>query len=727
MSGTKDGAFKNNAVAAAGVDTFGNVHVLNTDLTGTLEVTLTNEPTIDIGIVDQGLGGTSAWKVDGSAVTQPVSVLGTLTGLNFPTDPTNEFLDTFDAAVEDTALDPLKWTSVTGGSGRIFQGGGRLSIDGQSGASSFARVTSVPTFTPRSETWIRFSAIIQVETSPYLTHLYRFWGYGTSDLDTATRPIANGIGFEIDTLGDFNAVIWHQSEKKFVQNLPSVVTDGKFHRIYTVFREDQIYWYVDSISTISASTNPLALSPILRIRNLPITLSVYNDSTIIGDPGVTDFIQVVGSMDHGRNGVQIVDGTYPFRKLSLASDGSVNVHTDAQTIRGNIVDSGSGIITFGTQRVVLATDQPTVTIGGSITAAQGTAGVQKWLVDGSGVTQPVSGTLAVTQSTSPWVVSLASTTITGTVGVTQSTSPWVISGTVTANAGSGTFLVDGSASTQPVSAVSLPLPTGASTEATLALIKAKTDNLDVLLSTRTKPADTQTISGTVTANIGTSGSLALDATLTGGTQKTKLVDTGGTNVASISAAGALKVDGSAVTQPVSLTSTTITGTVAATQSGTWTVQPGNTANTTAWKVDGSAVTQPVSGTITANAGSGNFTVTQATGTNLHAVLDSGTVTSITNTVTTSEAAPTTIFNGKTTVTTAGTRVTLAASTTVKSITVKALAANTGTIYVGNTTVAAANGFALASGDSVSFDLANLNTVNLDSSVNGEGVTYFAVN
>lgn len=34
----------------------------------------------------------------------------------------------------------------------------------------------------------------------------------------------------------------------------------------------------------------------------------------------------------------------------------------------------------------------------------------------------------------------------------------------------------------PVSAAALPLPTGASTEATLALIKAKTDNLDVTLS-----------------------------------------------------------------------------------------------------------------------------------------------------------------------------------------------------------------------------------------------------
>lgn len=80
----------------------------------------------------------------------------------------------------------------------------------------------------------------------------------------------------------------------------------------------------------------------------------------------------------------------------------------------------------------------------------------------------------------------------------------------------------------------------------------------------------------------------------------------GGNSATVTAANALKVDGSAVTQPVS-------GTVTANQGGTWTVQPGNTANTTPWlatvsqggnsatvtaanalKVDGSAVTQPVS-------------------------------------------------------------------------------------------------------------------------------------
>lgn len=55
--------------------------------------------------------------------------------------------------------------------------------------------------------------------------------------------------------------------------------------------------------------------------------------------------------------------------------------------------------------------------------------------------------------------------------------------------------------------------------------------------------------------------------------------------------------GSGTAVPISGAVTVTSGTVAATQSGTWTVQPGNTANTTAWKVDGSAVTQPISGTV----------------------------------------------------------------------------------------------------------------------------------
>ena len=50
------------------------------------------------------------------------------------------------------------------------------------------------------------------------------------------------------------------------------------------------------------------------------------------------------------------------------------------------------------------------------------------------------------------------------------------------------------------------------------------------------------VSGAVTANVGSTGGLALDATLTGGTQKTKLVDAAGVNVASVDAAGDVQVD-----------------------------------------------------------------------------------------------------------------------------------------------------------------------------------------
>lgn len=89
----------------------------------------------------------------------------------------------------------------------------------------------------------------------------------------------------------------------------------------------------------------------------------------------------------------------------------------------------------------------------------------------------------------------------------------------------------------------------------------------------------------------------------------------------------------------------------------------------------------------------------------------------------SVVTPTAIYTGKTTVTTAGTQVALASSQTIKSVTIKALSTNTGFIYVGNSGVDSTNGFQLSAGDTVSLDLTNLSTVYIDSSVNGEGVTY----
>ena len=88
------------------------------------------------------------------------------------------------------------------------------------------------------------------------------------------------------------------------------------------------------------------------------------------------------------------------------------------------------------------------------------------------------------------------------------------------------------------------------------------------------------------------------------------------------------------------------------------------------------------------------------------------------------AVPTTFYMGQTTVTTSGTEVTLGASQALtQGVWVKALAANTGFIYVGTNPVTTSTGYQLDNNESVFIPIANLTTVYIDASVNNEGVSY----
>lgn len=133
-------------------------------------------------------------------------------------------------------------------------------------------------------------------------------------------------------------------------------------------------------------------------------------------------------------------------------------------------------------------------------------------------------------------------------------------------------------------------------------------------------AVTQPVSGTVTATQGTATNLKAQAELyVGGTAVSTTnpvaiqppasghLHVDGDGTAGTPAAGVLTVQGVTSMTPIQVGdnsgSLTVdnagTFAVQAAQSGTWTVQPGNTANTTAWKVDASSVAVPV----TDNAGS----------------------------------------------------------------------------------------------------------------------------
>jgi hypothetical protein len=89
------------------------------------------------------------------------------------------------------------------------------------------------------------------------------------------------------------------------------------------------------------------------------------------------------------------------------------------------------------------------------------------------------------------------------------------------------------------------------------------------------------------------------------------------------------------------------------------------------------------------------------------------------------------ISGQKTVTTAGTALALGTAAINAPLMVKALAANTGAMYIGNDgagDVTSGNGLELAAGDVVIFDwVANLGALILDSAVNGEGVAWLALN
>mgnify|MGYP001613845560 CR=1 FL=1 len=211
-------------------------------------------------------------------------------------------------------------------------------------------------------------------------------------------------------------------------------------------------------------------------------------------------------------------------------------------------------------------------------------------------------TVAVTQSTSPWVVSLTSTTITGTVAVTQSTSHWIVQDNQDIMLGTDFSNVLGTSSLL-ITTQADDLVNTTDTIATSALgyvfdgttwDRARGDSTDGLLVNLGTNNDV-TVTGSVTANAGTN--LNTSALLT----STNFSDAFGT--AGVADSQVMSVQGIASMTPVQVsqaTASNFNATVVGT--GTFVVQATLAAETT--KVIGVVRTADGSGnllTSTSNA------------------------------------------------------------------------------------------------------------------------------
>lgn len=379
--------------------------------------------------------------------------------------------------------------------------------------------------------------------------------------------------------------------------------------------------------TIVSSTDPL-----------PVELLKFGGTSVtIGQTTKSASIPVVLPSDQ----------TIPVSGTITADIGNLNGIALESTLvklpvtRGASSTGVSNVITGG----VVTTSAPTYTNNTVNSVSLTTSGAIR--TDSSATTQPVSGTVSASQS-GTWNVNNISGTITLPTGAStlseqqsQTTSLQLLDDTVITN-GSGSAAksisiagYDGTnyrnIKTDSSGVISANISTLPSIPSGSNIIGAVTQSGSWNVGqTGTWTVDigtaptlivdgsgvVQPVSGTVTANIGTTGDLALDATVNKlnisqgaakGTNTGPLVQglattsaptyTNNTiNPVSITATGAMRVDGSAVTQPVS-------GTVSAAQSGTWNINN-------------------ISGTITLPTGSATLSEQQTQTTSLQLIDDS---------------------------------------------------------------------------------------------------------
>ena len=166
------------------------------------------------------------------------------------------------------------------------------------------------------------------------------------------------------------------------------------------------------------------------------------------------------------------------------------------------------------------------------------------------------------------------------------------------------------ADTGNVTVVSSALPTGAATAANQTSAQTTLNSLD----TKTPSLGQKTMAGSRPVVLASDQS-AIPTKLQDGTGNALGSTSGSLNVNVTNAAvpiqggntSAVKVDGSAVTQPISAAALPLPA-GASTEVTLSTLNSKVTTTANGIKVDGSAVTQPVSGTVTANAGTGTFSV-----------------------------------------------------------------------------------------------------------------------
>lgn len=329
-------------VLIAGKDSVGNPQPFRADATGVMFNALTTP----------GL-------ITNLAASSPYSRLAPNYSLRVQQEPSNLLKDKYDGYV----LDTNKWTTTSNSStASITIGAGNLAIVNGTANGAWAAITSVPTFEPEGNVFMQLGSLVRFPaTIP--TNIHWFHGYGTAGANTIGNPLTDAIGYEVDTTGAINAVIYAAGIKIFSQTITTYtaagsapLNNGSSHSIDVFYNTAKVWWVIDGEDK-PAVTASFTTS---NVQILPIRTHIINGVGTL--TSVTFRLYATAVTDTGHNNQTLSDGTYGWRKATVNEVGSLSVRpggcstTTLTNISGSLTSVKLASARSGRQATIIRND-----------------------------------------------------------------------------------------------------------------------------------------------------------------------------------------------------------------------------------------------------------------------------------------------------------------------------------------------------------------------------------
>lgn len=299
--------------------------------------------------IDPAQGRMGTVQLTGGATSSALGLGSTVTAygnLRVTAEPSGLFNDPFDGATIDTTN---RWNTPVVSGFTVTQSGGGLSVNTNTTVNNSGFIDSMPTFSPLGVNFTAYAAAVKLEAQTsnfFVTNQHRFWGLGNRPASyTIGTPLLDAIGFEVDTTGQLNCVVYSNGTKVFSTatsltgvNLNTLITpSNNFVRFGMALRADTCIFYIGTTEyPVAAYAVTTAGFTLPNVQALPLRVAAINSASI--PSGTSSLIVTTLALgDTGSNANQLADGTYQWRKASVGVFGGLS-------IKGSSIPSTSGSI-----------------------------------------------------------------------------------------------------------------------------------------------------------------------------------------------------------------------------------------------------------------------------------------------------------------------------------------------------------------------------------------------